>query len=110
MLLQDRQRPLRVLSGCVLLLGGLLVGLDVLAMVRDHVLGEHLVERGAVHLRHFVVVSLLLGVWSRRRAHTQRRGGRRGLLVGGLMIGSQHLAEGLRLLTLTVLLREFAHL
>ena len=72
-------------------------------------LREGLVERGALRLRHLVVVRLLLGVWTGRRVHTLL-GGIHGFLVSGSMVLLKHLPEEFHICALPVLLDELAHL
>src|SRR3954462_1377678 len=110
MLLQGRQRRLRILPGGVLLLCLLLVFSYVLLMVDDHMFGELLVEGGAIQLGHLVVIGLLLGIRPGRRGDADRLGCLLSLGVGGAVVGNQGLAERLDLPALSVLLGKLAHL
>src|SRR5437868_7571465 len=71
-LLQSRQRLLCERRGrLILALGFLLECSDILLVVRDHMLCERLVERGAVELAHFVVVFFLFRIGFGRRGHIE---------------------------------------
>ena len=78
-------------------------------MVCDHVCGEHLVEACTGHFGHFVVVGLLLGIWSGRRIHAHPFCSIHGLLIGRGVIGRKHFAERLDGIALAILLRQVPH-